>query len=121
MWSLVNCVGRSRRSIWWRVKWEICQGGLFDANINPRALTCNHTTIRHSNKYSNIHSSNKVQVVEFNYEAIFLILEVIPSTTTKSYKARKCIWWILMQGFLEKYIFFKMVLWKINSQCFNLL
>ena len=85
-----------------------CQGGLFDAKIKSRALTCNHTTIRHSNKYSNIHSSNKVQVVEFNYEAIFLILEVIPSTTTKSYKARKCIWWILMQGFLES--IFKTVL-----------
>ena len=66
-----------------------CQGGLFDAKIKSRALTCNHTTIRHSNKYSNIHSSNKVQAMGFKCEVTFLFLEVIPSATTKFYEVER--------------------------------
>jgi hypothetical protein len=58
--------------------------------------------------------TNKAQAMEFKCEAISLILENIPSATTKSYETRNAYGGVLMQRFLEKYIF-KSVVQIINS------
>jgi hypothetical protein len=80
----------------------IIKGGYLVPQLNSRKA------IRHASNHTSIQTytqANIVQAMKFKCEAVFLILEAIPSATTKSYEERKCIWWILVQGFWKTFFF----------------